>query len=395
MANNGQIIIRSDSDAEDMDRSASSQNSGAVSLPDGPAAYRTRSHSENTGLYTNTDSSPSRPRSRHASASEVVHRLYTNMPSSSSVASAESSNVFRRMESLFPGDVQEESLETLETSASSCACQQVVISSSAIHCGICQNTIPALFEHKRLRLELYEQLDDREKKLRSEKDRSVRLLHDTAQQALRIAELETVVTSKDHEISNLKKDLHSLSAKLVKELEVRANIEAELERAKEELEDLTRSLFEEANGMVSDEARRRHELEIGVNSLKSELDETKKKLDEKEKQVTTLNKRLSEMSISNANSVASSPSPSHVGLSPDTNAVNGPTHSRPSFTQGFQKFLSASRTNSFTAMLSKSNAAASSPSLNPLLTPNPGQESTPVLDSLGVKETSEAPQEEK
>jgi hypothetical protein len=46
-------------------------------------------------------------------------------------------------------------------------------------------------------------------------------------------------------------------------------------------------------------------------------------------------------------------------------------------------------------MLSKSNAATSSPSLNPLLTSNPGQESTPVLDSLGVKETSEAPQEEK
>jgi predicted nuclease with TOPRIM domain len=50
--------------------------------------------------------------------------------------------------------------------------------------------------------------------------------------------------------NQLEVDLQSLSNKLVREVERRGSLENQLDGAKNEMEELSQSLFEEANGMV-------------------------------------------------------------------------------------------------------------------------------------------------
>ena len=56
--------------------------------------------------------------------------------------------------------------------------------------------------------------------------------------------------TRNAEIENMKRDLASMSEKLVDEIDKRAELQAAKDSLQEELEELTKSLFEEANSMV-------------------------------------------------------------------------------------------------------------------------------------------------
>lgn len=64
-----------------------------------------------------------------------------------------------------------------------------------------------------------------------------------------------------------------MGEKLVDEIEKRAELQHSHETVKEELETLTKTLFEEANQMVSTEAKKRHHHETREKSLEQQLKE--------------------------------------------------------------------------------------------------------------------------
>ncbi len=94
-------------------------------------------------------------------------------------------------------------------------------------------------------------------------------------------ELDTLsvkVVEKEGEIESVKRDLDVIGEKLVDELERRGELQHAKDALQGELEELTRSLFEEANSMVSKEARARQKFEDNQNEIQKELDDTRLQL---------------------------------------------------------------------------------------------------------------------
>jgi hypothetical protein len=186
----------------------------------------------------------------------------------------------------------------------------VVPRSDTVNCGLCHTTIQALFEGRRERLQLLDQLDQYQRELANEEGRTERVMKENQRLMLRIKELEDALDERADTIDTLRKDLHALSTKLVREVEKRAELQAERDKISEELEELTRSLFEEANTMVSDEAKRRHELEQARKRLQEELGKTKDKLQGEKMNVVKLRRKLSEMTMISLRSSISGHAPS-------------------------------------------------------------------------------------
>ena len=76
---------------------------------------------------------------------------------------------------------------------------------------------------------------------------------------------------KTEELNSTQKDLQIMGEKLVDEIEKRAEFQHAKETVQDELEDLTRTLFEEANSLVSNEARLRQHHETREKTLEQEL----------------------------------------------------------------------------------------------------------------------------
>lgn len=186
-------------------------------------------------------------------------------------------------------------IHEVETPITQCVCHEI-ISFNSVNCQKCQTTIMPLFEAKRERVQLLESLEAHKRELQNEETKHVLSLKENQRLQLRIKELEDHLDIKEDDLTTLRNDMHTLSSKLVSEVEKRAEIQAERDRISEELEELTRSLFEEANVMVADEAKRRHELEKDRDSIQTELQRARKKLERERSVIQQLNRRISVMS---------------------------------------------------------------------------------------------------
>lgn len=74
-----------------------------------------------------------------------------------------------------------------------------------------------------------------------------------------IEALNAIIHSNKEMLNRAQKDLIILGEKLTDEIEERAELQHSKHQLEEELEQLTQSLFEEANNMVANEARQRFE----------------------------------------------------------------------------------------------------------------------------------------
>jgi hypothetical protein len=169
-------------------------------------------------------------------------------------------------------------------------------------CMLCNNTLPALRDVWRLIFREREQVDHfrqlhatAERKLEQKSKENVKLTD-------HVKELEDRVDGQADEIVALKHDVQSISAKLVHEVQLRAEIQVERDRISEELEELTQSLFEQANDMVADEAKKRHQLEMAQRRIAQELQKTKAKLESERLEVLLLRKRLSDITVASLKS---------------------------------------------------------------------------------------------
>ena len=108
----------------------------------------------------------------------------------------------------------------------------------------------------------------------------------------KLQKMEEILEFKQVELGEVKRDLETLGEKLIDEIEKRAELQHSKDTVQDELEELTKSLFEEANSMVANEARRRHEYQEREQSIHQELQATKLDLQQEQALVAELRARL-------------------------------------------------------------------------------------------------------
>jgi hypothetical protein len=144
-------------------------------------------------------------------------------------------------------------------------------------------------------------------------------------------QLEGQIVQLEKENTQLKDSNESLSKKLQVQTKLRKSAEEEVSNLQKEVEELSASLFDEANKMVSDARREKHEIQVRNDGLISQLREKDSLLDNLQTQLKVLKDVLHERDrdldlapkISNVDS--SSPNlqqpTKHVLYSPTVNAI--------------------------------------------------------------------------
>ncbi|KAJ3119383.1 hypothetical protein HK101_007222, partial [Irineochytrium annulatum] len=109
-----------------------------------------------------------------------------------------------------------------------------------------------------------------------------------------MGELEDLIDLKSEEMARLQIELQKMGENVVEEIEKRAELQVSKDALQEEIEEMTKTLFEEANELVSDEARLRHFHENREKSLEQELAEVRLQLQMEQLQIRELNSKLEE-----------------------------------------------------------------------------------------------------
>jgi hypothetical protein len=169
------------------------------------------------------------------------------------------------------------SLEKIVKRTPNCACFQVIDPKDLKSCKICLGTLPVidvLKEISGLKTELVKVTDRMD--LANIKADHAQL--EASEYQKKFQSLSQEVELKEKEIETVKRDLDTIGEKLVDELERRGELQHAKDALQEELEELTRSLFEEANSMVSKESRARQAFQDQQNAVQKELDATRLQL---------------------------------------------------------------------------------------------------------------------
>ncbi|KAI7903675.1 uncharacterized protein BX663DRAFT_507273 [Cokeromyces recurvatus] len=147
-----------------------------------------------------------------------------------------------------------------------CPCHHILVSKDSEHCALCDETIPAIqdIQHDPELIEL--------QKKSNEVNRT----------------LERTKTA----LSSLEQDMVVLQKKYETEKEEAEKAQKAKRDVENELEELSQRLFEEANGMVADEKRQRHELEVQYEHLKEELRICREQMEAEELQLRELKEKM-------------------------------------------------------------------------------------------------------
>lgn len=180
-------------------------------------------------------------------------------------------------------------------STGTCSCTQIFTSTTSKNCSLCDQPIPALDRARNESIETMETLDVTKRELEETKQRADLQEQNLARLNARVQELEHNLESKSSELVRLKKDMQALNAKYVGEINRVSDIQHEKDLLEQELEELSRRLFEEANGMVAVEKREKWKLEVAYRQLEGQLKETEDRLSAEQSQLQELRIRMEEM----------------------------------------------------------------------------------------------------
>src|SRR5439155_25358278 len=111
----------------------------------------------------------------------------------------------------------------------------------------------------------------------------------------KIVELEDQIDSKTDALNDLQRAMTILNEKYVDEIDKVAELQHSKDMVEGELEELSRSLFEQANGMVISEKKLRHESDVQRKLLENQLQETKERLAAESSQLQELRERMEQM----------------------------------------------------------------------------------------------------
>ncbi|KAF9427504.1 RAB3A interacting protein [Podila epigama] len=188
------------------------------------------------------------------------------------------------------GDAQNEVLIDGE-----CPCHRVCINVTSRTCGLCDRVIPALADAHNERALLLEELEQTKVHLAEEQKRASTEAVEAEVLRKKIEDLEDALDAKTDDYLSTQRDLAILNDKYVDEIEKVAELQHAKEMVESELEELSRTLFEEANGMVASEARARHQLELTRKHLELELKDAQERLAAETSQLKELKLKMETM----------------------------------------------------------------------------------------------------
>lgn len=176
-----------------------------------------------------------------------------------------------------------------------CSCIQVLDVDNLSTCLLCQSPIPIVQQLTAEKATYEQEIIDLQNQLLEEQqkiDLQIQSIDELNNQ------LDTVMNKLDDKTTifqTLQNEMELLNEKYVDEIERVAEIQHSKDMVENELEDLSRHLFEEANTMVANEKRTKHNLEIQQKHLENQLTETRERLAAEQMQLTELKQRMDEM----------------------------------------------------------------------------------------------------
>lgn len=111
----------------------------------------------------------------------------------------------------------------------------------------------------------------------------------------RLISLQDELEASEDELAKVKLDMEIMGQKLIDEIEKRAEIQHASENVNSELEELTQTLFEEANNLVANEARERHGAQELTKTLSKQLKDSNMHLLIEQSQTRELRLRISRL----------------------------------------------------------------------------------------------------
>ncbi|KAF7730172.1 Guanine nucleotide exchange factor (GEF) which may activate RAB8A and RAB8B [Apophysomyces ossiformis] len=176
-----------------------------------------------------------------------------------------------------------------------CPCHHILVSKDSKHCALCDRVIPIMEQLHNERDAHEQEIKSLQQKLSEEQARINQQLEEINQLNTKIEHVEQRLDEKSEEFQALQNDMELLNDKYVDEIERVAEIQHSKDMVESELEDLSRRLFEEANGMVANEKREKYNLEIAQKHLENQLKETQERLAAEQMQLKELRQKMSEM----------------------------------------------------------------------------------------------------
>ncbi|KAI9020908.1 GDP/GTP exchange factor Sec2p-domain-containing protein [Phycomyces nitens] len=176
-----------------------------------------------------------------------------------------------------------------------CPCHFIISETSSNHCSLCNRAIPVidqLYEEQKM---YEEELADLQNKLAAEQAKISEQLAEIDALSRTLEDVEQRLDAKSEEFAALQGDMELLNDKYVDEIERVAEIQHSKDMVESELEDLSRRLFEEANGMVANEKREKYNLEMAQKHLENQLKETQERLGAEQMQLKELRLRMEDM----------------------------------------------------------------------------------------------------
>ncbi|CAG8459877.1 8938_t:CDS:1 [Acaulospora morrowiae] len=182
-----------------------------------------------------------------------------------------------------------------EDNIADCHCQKVNVVQDTANCSDCDRVIPIVADINKQKLQLLDDLEVANSRIKEEFDKVERQNDEIEHLRKRIEELEDQIDAKSDEFAALQKDMAYLNEKYVNEIDKVAELQHSKDMVEGELEELSRSLFEQANGMVASEAKQRHELEVQQKALEKQLLETQERLAAESMQLKELREKMEHM----------------------------------------------------------------------------------------------------
>ncbi|CAG8461757.1 7594_t:CDS:1 [Funneliformis mosseae] len=189
-----------------------------------------------------------------------------------------------------------------EDNSEECHCQSLTITPETATCSKCERVIPILANLHKQNLQQRDDLEIANNKIKEEFDK-VESQHDEIEQLRKMIEkLEDQIDEKTDEynamtdeFNALKKDMAILNEKYVDEIDKVAELQHSKDMVEGELEELSRVLFEQANGMVASAARERYDLEVQQKALEKQLKETQERLMAESSQLNELREKMEQL----------------------------------------------------------------------------------------------------
>ncbi|KAF9214266.1 RAB3A interacting protein [Podila verticillata] len=194
-----------------------------------------------------------------------------------------------------------------------CPCHRVCANLASRACGLCDRIIPALADAHNERTLLLEEMEQTNLRLAEEQKRSSAESVEAEVLRKKVEDLEDALDAKTDDYLSAQRDLAILNDKYVDEIEKVAELQHAKEMVEGELEELSRTLFEEANGMVASEARARHQLELTRKHLELELKDAQERLAAETSQLKELKSKMEAMMDAPPSSKRSSTDPTKGG----------------------------------------------------------------------------------